>query len=193
MYRRKNRKACINDKGITNFEFDYHEEIAIYKFVMGYRLSKSEYNGIKENKRYDNYIDWKKSVKKKCNAMSLIDLKEFNKYLSCVNLRKKKDNNLQEKVSMLLITSVISYWIGSLEINKSVPKLSFVSTAVIVIIILIIFLLYVLILYKLLEPFYSIDSIFLADYIKIVEKVLDKKNRKMKEKQGGNAIKLTVR
>lgn len=100
-YIRKNRKACLKQKGEYNFGFDEFHEFCIYKYAMGIKMKKKEYNDVCEHNRFNSYKEWKTYILKKYENMDSDDCEEFKKFL----IIKSKNKKTQNSVYIVAMTS----------------------------------------------------------------------------------------
>lgn len=93
-YIRKNRKACLKQKGEYNFGFDEFHEFCIYKYAMGIKMKRKEYKGVCEHNRFNSYKEWKSYILKKYENMDADDCKELKKFLTLKSKNKKTQNSV---------------------------------------------------------------------------------------------------
>lgn len=101
-YIRKNRKACLKQKGEYNFGFDEFHEFCIYKYAMGFKMKRKEYKGVCEHNRFNSYKEWNTYILKKYENMDYDDCNEFKKFLS----QNSKDKKVTNK-ALILVLSIL--------------------------------------------------------------------------------------
>lgn len=190
MYVRKNKKACLYDKERENFRFDYKEEKAIYKFQAGLKLNTDE--EVRLENQYNTYADWKNYIKRKYKELDAFTLKEFRRHLIQRKRNKKTGGNISAIFSSALISSLITYFIGLLIDVQQLANndASFYIKCIGIFAVEIILVIAVaFVLYKIIDSFYhdNEETIFIDDYIEILEKMIEQKEkaeyRKKKKKK----------
>ena len=186
MYIRKDNNACLYDKERENFRFDYNEEKAIYKFYAGFKLNSDE--EVRLENQYNTYADWKKHIKRKYKKMDAFTLNEFRRHLIQRKRNEKTGENISAVFSSALISSLITYFLGRVN---DVQKLAnndvsfYIKCIGIFIVTIILVIIVAFVLYKIIDSFYhdNEDTIFIDDYIEILEEIIEKKKRKNAEKR----------
>lgn len=107
-YIRKNRKACLKQKGEYNFGFYEFHEFCIYKYAMGIKMKKKEYNDVCEHNRFNSYKEWKTYILKKYENMDADDCKELKKFLTIKSKNKKTQNSVYIVVMTSFYTVIFS-------------------------------------------------------------------------------------
>lgn len=107
-YIRKNRKACLKQKGEYNFGFYEFHEFCIYKYAMGIKMKKKEYNDVCEHNRFNSYKEWKSYILKKYENMDADDCEEFKKFLSQKLKNRKTINSSYKVIATGLFTIILT-------------------------------------------------------------------------------------
>lgn len=100
-YIRKSEKACLIQRGEYNFGFDEFHEYCIYKYAMGIKMKKKEYNDVCEHNRFNSYKEWKTYILKKYKNMDSDDCEELKKFLTL----KSKNSKTRNSVYIVVMTS----------------------------------------------------------------------------------------
>lgn len=110
---RKDWKSFIYDNGKQNYDFDYSEELVIYKFLCGERITRKQYIKLEKNKELIfTYVDWEKRIKEKYSCYYIDILKEFSRYL---NHRLRMNSPQKEYINSVLSAVVASIIAGVLS------------------------------------------------------------------------------
>lgn len=197
-YIRKNRKACLKQKGEYNFGFYEFHEFCIYKYAMGIKMKKKEYNDVCEHNRFNSYKEWKSYILKKYENMDSDDCEEFKKFLSQKSKNKKVTNKALIMVLSILFTAPISRLFDSILTVYKDPIIMLVGLIVYIGVVF-------YIIYTISKPYWDENetSSFYEDYISTIDELISRKdkdekkipkhknNRKMSSSQNGRRNKNT--
>lgn len=180
MYIRKDNKACLYDKERENFRFDYQEEKAIYKFQAGFKLNSDE--EVRLENQYNTYADWKKYIKRKYKKLDTFTLNEFRRHLIQRKRNKKTGANIYAIFLSALISSLITYFIGLVndvqQLANNDASFYIKCIGIFAVAIILVFIA-IFVLYKIIDPFYrdNEETIFIDDYIEILEEMIEQKEK----------------
>lgn len=180
MYIRKDNKACLYDKERENFGFDYQEEKAIYKFQAGFKLNSDE--EVRLENQYNTYADWKKYIKRKYKELDAFTLNEFRRHLIQRKRNKKTGVNIYAIFLSALISFLITYFIGVINDVQQFANNDmslYIKCIVIFAVAIILVFIAVFVLYKIIDSFYrdNKETIFIDDYIEILEEMIEQKEK----------------
>ena len=175
-YIRKNRKACLKQKGEYNFGFDEFHEFCIYKYAMGIKMKRKEYKGVCEHNRINSYKEWKTYIIRKYENMNSDDCEEFKKFLSQKSKNKKVTNKALIMVLSILFTAPISRLFDSILTVDKNPIIMLVGLVVYIGVIF-------YITFKILKPYWDDNetSSFYEDYISAIDELISRKDKDEKK------------
>lgn len=175
-YIRKNRKACLKQKGEYNFGFDEFHEFCIYKYAMGIKMKKKEYNDVCEHNRFNSYKEWKSYILKKYENMDSDDCEEFKKFLSQKSKNKKVTNKALIMVLSILFTAPISRLFDSILTVDKNPIIMLVGLIAYIGVVF-------YIIYMISKPYWDENetSSFYEDYISTIDELISRNDKEKKK------------
>ncbi len=207
-YIRKNRKACLKQKGEYNFGFDEFHEFCIYKYAMGIKMKKKEYNDVCEHNRFNSYKEWKTYILKKYENMDADDCKELKKFLT-LKSKNKKTTNSTYKVIMtglftIILTVIFNIIVSNLDFDSQKSNVTLkmqplkflldmnltthrwpikVGMVLSILIAVIIIAVIAYITFKILKPYWDDNetSSFYEDYISTIDELISRKDKDEKK------------
>lgn len=175
-YIRKNRKACLKQKGEYNFGFYEFHEFCIYKYAMGIKMKKKEYNDVCEHNRFNSYKEWKSYILKKYENMDADDCKELKKFLTLKSRNKKVTNKALIMVLSILFTAPFSRLSDSILTVYKDPIIMLVGLIVYIGVVF-------YIIYTISKPYWDENetSSFYEDYISTIDELISRNDKGKKK------------
>lgn len=106
---RTKRKRCVAKKGKDDFNFDFEEELSIYCFTRGEKLSRKKWTKVEKEKRYNTYTEWKDYIQTKYCEFTHNQLIEFRYYLEYLKRRNQAIPDFTNPYISAFLAAVISY------------------------------------------------------------------------------------
>ncbi|MCM1082065.1 MAG: hypothetical protein NC428_01170 [Clostridium sp.] len=172
--KKKMHKRTFDCIGKEFYNFDYNQEKIIYKYVCYKRLKKKQLKCIKNNQRFDSYLQWKQYICNNYKDYSKSKLINFSRYLNqrVKNLKPNKEYN------NILITVCLTWFVtatlNALVSGEGDSGLSGWATLIYWILVIISI---ILIIYIMIEPIFNnnIEEDLLTDYKEIIDEMLKDK------------------
>lgn len=102
LYQRSTRKNDVERRGEMFFDYDEKTEIAIFRYVMGEEISRSDYKRIKKiNCLFDSITQWREYIRKKYIKC---DRKELAIY---INHLQEKEMSIKGEIE-IIITALVA-------------------------------------------------------------------------------------
>lgn len=179
---RRTRKSEVKKLGQVRFGFYVDEELLKYKFFKGIKVRKKVWRRL-ENINFkgmpNSQYEWEKSIKKKYKSYSVKELKEFSEYLDYAISNEKSINSMNTIIGSVIGSSFFSAALTQLFSEKimfdgggkGLVELLFLLIGILFIIFFVIW-----IVFYLLDDL-AINNKFFTDYKKVIDTMLDKKQK----------------
>lgn len=176
-YVRISKSPCMNEIGKKKYGFDYDKALLEYKYFVGEKMSRKEWEKLKDCKKCNSYFEWEKSVMNENKEKTKIQLTEFEHYLDNKISMLKPQKNVYTILCSALLGAIATYLCDHINHFFNLEN-DYQFTLFIVIIIIFPFLIIfaVWIMCKVMLPLWSTntESTFLNEYRKIIKRMLDK-------------------
>ena len=176
-YVRISKSPCMNEIGKKKYGFDYDKALLEYKYFVGEKMSRKEWEKLKDCKKCNSYFEWEKSVMNENKEKTKIQLTEFEHYLDNKISMLKPQKNVYTILCSELLCAIATYLCDHINHFFNLEN-DYQFTLFIVIIIIFPFLIIfaVWIMCKVMLPLWSTntESTFLNEYRKIIKRMLDK-------------------
>ena len=173
--KKKEPKRSLNTIGENFYHFNYKQEELIYKYSCYKRLKKKELKSIKNNQRFDSYLQWKQYIYNKYKDYPKSKLVNFSRYL---NQRIKNSKPNKEFTRILItvyltwfITEILNILVSGEEDLSGLPVWGTITYWIVVLISIF------CIVYTTTDPIYddNIEENLLTDYKEIIDEMLNNK------------------
>ena len=173
-YERKDKKACLKEKGEQNFGFYEFHEICVYKYAVGMDMSKKEYKEVGEHNQFNSYEEWENGIRKKYEKLNLATCLEFKKFLMQKFRNMKTSNSTLIMMMNSIFSGVISVLIGFIvgqEIDISTNDNPLMMAIPILVIPFLVSAGLYWLIYRTIQPFWkdNEDSSFYEDFITVYD------------------------
>lgn len=184
MMKRDTYKACLNQMGIDEFDFDLNQELEGYRYLFGHAVDEKMFNRCKNEEKYSSYGQWKKSIRKKYENRDKEYLQYFSKYLEQRLCNLDSAKTAWNMLITILITLVLDYFFDTIPDfitgnEQMLQGLYIAGKIVMLIIFAIICVIFILkVVYKCIDPIWNrgIREKFLNDYKEIIDTLIEDKN-----------------
>ena len=179
MTKRESRKAFFHKNGIENYFFDYNEEIRIYSFLCGEKMTKKEYLKLKDNEKLSKYAEWESYVRNKYSNYPIDGLKEFSRYLNHRMRMYYPERNFIGPVASALIAAILTLLLDN--INLDLPSIWAFALYALIIVSLSVFI--CLLIIDISKMYYnnSFKENFYKDYKEIIDILIEEKEKDISE------------
>lgn len=184
MMKRDTYKACLNQMGIDEFDFDLNQELEGYRYLFGHAVDEKMFNRCKNEEKYSSYGQWKKSIRKKYENRDKEYLQYFSKYLEQRLCNLDSSKTAQNIVGSVLVTllldkffdKILDFKMGDEQMLQGLYSAGKIIIFIIFVIICIIVI--CALVYNCIDPIWrrGIRGKFLNDYKEIIDTLIEDKN-----------------